>query len=134
MASRFKVQGVCMRVCVHVCTCVCVFVCVGCTFSVSGACIIGYSVFVYTARLVFMKIEPCTSNLTQAQHTYIHMYMCSCRRIDCEQIRSRINQQLIAGRFSHVDLCQLCTKQFCTQYSQFCTQLTKAFIAETLCN
>ena len=24
-----------------------------------------------------------------------------CRRIDCEQLRSRINQQLIAGRFSH---------------------------------
>ena len=32
------------------------------------------------------------------------------RRIDCEQIRSRINQQLIAGRFSHEGLCQLRTK------------------------
>ena len=31
---------------------------------------------------------------------------CSCcRQIDCEQIRSRINQQLIAGHFGHEGLC-----------------------------
>ena len=32
------------------------------------------------------------------------------RRIDCEQIRSRINQQLIAGRFRPEGLHQLRTK------------------------
>ena len=31
-----------------------------------------------------------------------------------------------AGRFGHVGLCQLRTKQFCTQ-------LTKAYVAETSC-
>ena len=39
-----------------------------------------------------------------------HCYALQCGRIDCEQIRSRINQQLIAGRFGHEGLCQLCTK------------------------
>ena len=33
-----------------------------------------------------------------------------CRRIDCEQLRSRINQQLIAGSFGHEGLRQLRTK------------------------
>ena len=33
--------------------------------------------------------------------------MIQCRQIDCEQIRSRINQQLIAGRFGHEGLCIL---------------------------
>ena len=45
-----------------------------------------------------------------------HCYALQCRRVDCEQIRSRINQQLIAGLFSHGGL-------------QFCTQLTKAIVA-----
>ena len=39
-----------------------------------------------------------------------HCYALQCRRIDCEQIRSRINQQLIAGRFGHEGLRQLLTK------------------------
>ena len=34
---------------------------------------------------------------------------------------------MIAGRFGHEGLCQLHTEQFCTQ-------LTKAFVAETSCN
>ena len=34
---------------------------------------------------------------------------------------------MIAGRFGHVGLCQLRTKLFCTQ-------LTKAYVAETSCN
>ena len=38
-----------------------------------------------------------------------------CRRIDGEQICSRINQQLIAGRSGHKDLCQLRTKLKDTQ-------------------
>ena len=65
-------------------------------------------------------------------HTYTHIiiveahcYALQCRRIDCEQIRSRINQQLIAGRFGHECLHQLRTKLVCAQ-------LTKAFIAETI--
>ena len=37
------------------------------------------------------------------------------RRIDCEQIHSRINQQLIAGRFGHEGLRQLRTKLKDTQ-------------------
>ena len=56
-----------------------------------------------------------------------HCYALQSKRIDCEQIRSRINQQLIAGRFGHEGLRQLRTKQFCMQ-------LTKAFVAETSCN
>ena len=36
-----------------------------------------------------------------------------------------------AGRFSHVGLCQLRTKLFF--FSKFCTQLTKAYVAETSC-
>ena len=54
-----------------------------------------------------------------------HCYAIQCRRIDCEQIRSRINPQLIAGRFSHEGLRQLRTKLFCAQ-------LTKAFMVETI--
>ena len=51
------------------------------------------------------------------------MYICRIRRrIDCEQLCSSINQQLIAGRFGHEG--QLCIKWFCVQ-------LTKAFMAET---
>ena len=38
-----------------------------------------------------------------------------CRQIDCEQFRSSINQQLIAGCFGHEGLRQLHTKQFCTK-------------------
>ena len=49
------------------------------------------------------------------------------RRTDLEQIRSRINNNLIVGCFGSVGLCQLCTKLFCTQ-------LTKAYGAETSCN
>ena len=65
-------------------------------------------------------------------------------------MHSRINQQLIAGRFGHEGLRQLRTKLtdtcltnqigFRTQpeanlcVCQFCTQLTKAFMAETSCN
>ena len=40
----------------------------------------------------------------------VHEPILTCRGIDCEQIRSRINQQLIAGHFSHKGLCQLRTK------------------------
>ena len=46
--------------------------------------------------------------------------------------------QLIAGRFGHVGLCQLHTKLLLlykhlsrTAVSQFCMQLTKAYVAET---
>ena len=42
-----------------------------------------------------------------------------CRRIDCEQIRSRINQQLIAGRFGHEGLRQLHTKVYVFAHKQF---------------
>ena len=41
-----------------------------------------------------------------------HCYALQCRQIDFEQIRSRINQQLIAGRFSHEGLHQLHTKLY----------------------
>ena len=51
----------------------------------------------------------------------------TCRRIDCEQIGSRINQKLIAGRFGNEGLHQLHRKLFCMQ-------LTKAFLAEASCN
>ena len=37
-----------------------------------------------------------------------HCYALQCRRIGCEQLRYSINQQLIAGRFGHKALCQLC--------------------------
>ena len=77
-----------------------------------------------------------------------HCYAFQCRRIDCEQIRSRIDQHLIAGRFSHEGLRQLRTKCFVCSWQRplgqnilpltwpltFCTQLTKAFMAETSCN
>ena len=53
-----------------------------------------------------------------------HCYVLQCRQIHCEQIRSRINQQLITGCFGHERLRQLCP---------FCTQLMKAFVAETSC-
>ena len=44
------------------------------------------------------------SNTAQLYHT-IAVYMgLLCRQIDCEQIRSRINQQLVAGYFSHEGL------------------------------
>ena len=36
---------------------------------------------------------------------------------------------MIAGRFGHEGLCQLRT-----ELTEFCTQLTKAFVAETSCN
>ena len=55
-----------------------------------------------------------------------HCYALECRQIDCEQLRSSINQ-LIVGHFSHAGLRQLHTKLFCTQ-------LTKAFMVETSCN
>ena len=42
-------------------------------------------------------------------------------------VAESINQQLIAGRFGHIGLRQLHTKQFCMQ-------LTKAYVAETSCN
>ena len=38
-----------------------------------------------------------------------------------------INQELIAGCFCHIGLCQLHTKLFCMQ-------LMKAYVAETSCN
>ena len=37
-----------------------------------------------------------------------HCYVLQCRRIDCEQIHSRINQQLIAGRFGCVQNSDRC--------------------------
>ena len=43
-------------------------------------------------------------------------------------INSRINNNLIAGRFGHVGLHQLHTNYM------FCMQLTKAYEAETSCN
>ena len=45
----------------------------------------------------------------------VHCYTLQCRRVDCEQICSRINQQLIAGRFGQEGLRQLRTKHRCTQ-------------------
>ena len=49
--------------------------------------------------------------------------------------------QLIAGRFGHVGLRQLHTKLLLlykhlphTAVSQFCMQLTKAYVTETSCN
>ena len=50
---------------------------------------------------------------THAQFNIIeaHCYALQCRRIDCEQLCSSINQQLIAGCFSHKGLHQLRTKQ-----------------------
>ena len=38
-----------------------------------------------------------------------HCYFVDIRRTDCEQTRCRINN-MIAGRFGHVGLCQLRTK------------------------
>ena len=46
-----------------------------------------------------------------------HYYAFHCRWIDCEQICSRINQQLIVGCFGHEG----------AAYKTFCTQLTKTF-------
>ena len=43
-----------------------------------------------------------------------HCYSLQCRPIDCEQIHSRINQQLIAGRFGHKGLRQLHTTDSAT--------------------
>ena len=56
-----------------------------------------------------------------------HCYVVKYSRIDHEQWCSRINQQLIAGHFGHIGLCQLHAKLFCMQ-------LTKAYMAETPCN
>ena len=56
-----------------------------------------------------------------------HCYALQSRQTDCEQIRSRINQQLVAGRFGHKGLHQLCTKNICMQ-------LMKAFVAKASCN
>ena len=53
------------------------------------------------------KREEDNDNVVEA-----HCYALQCRRIDCEQIRSRINQQLIAGRFGHEGLRQLRTNCF----------------------
>ena len=39
-----------------------------------------------------------------------HKQFIACRRIDCEQLCSSINQQLIARHFGHEDLRQLLTK------------------------
>ena len=49
-------------------------------------------------------------NVVEA-HCYAHQYS----RIDCEHIRSRINQQLVAGRFGHEGLRQQSTKLKDTQ-------------------
>ena len=48
-----------------------------------------------------------------------HCYALQCRQIHCEQIRSRINQQLIAGRFGHERLRQLCTFSNQFAYSDY---------------
>ena len=45
-----------------------------------------------------------------------HCYALQCRQIDCEQLRSSINQQLIAGHYSHEGLHQLRTKLNSTQH------------------
>ena len=47
-----------------------------------------------------------------------HCYVLQCTQIDCEQIRSRINQQLIAGHFGHKGPRQLCTKLKDTVYDE----------------
>ena len=69
-----------------------------------------------------MYSHTATHNVVEA-----HCYALQCRRIDGEQLRSSINQQLIAGHFSHEGLRQLRTKLFCMQ-------LTKAFVAKMSCN
>ena len=50
--------------------------------------------------------------------TVFTAYYVQCRRIDCEQSHSSINQQMIAGCFGHEGLCQLHTKQLCTQLTK----------------
>ena len=64
-----------------------------------------------------MVMEWCSYTQEQCYgwHYYNHVVEAHCyalqyRRIDCEQICSRINQQLIAGRFGHESLRQLRTK------------------------
>ena len=71
---------------------------------------------------VVHRNQSCNYSVVEA-----HCYALQCRRIDCEQISSRINQQLIAGRFSQEGLRQLCTKLFSMQ-------LVKAFVAKASCN
>ena len=48
---------------------------------------------------------------------------------DCEQIRSRINQQLIAGHFGHEGLRQLCTKTIFYTSGPLCIYLEQASYA-----
>ena len=63
----------------------------------------------------FKEYYPCVraagtaKTLSNANVVEAHCCTLHCRRIDCEQIRSRINQQLIAGCFSHKGLRQLHT-------------------------
>ena len=49
-----------------------------------------------------------------------HCYAFQCKWIDCELLCSSINKQLIAARFDHVGLCQLCIKLFHTQLTKVC--------------
>ena len=50
-----------------------------------------------------------------------------CRQMGFEQLHSRNNYQLIAGRFGHVGVHRLST-------NQVWLQLTKAYVAETSCD
>ena len=62
-----------------------------------------YMCIAYTLANSYI-ISNCTVNNIRA-----HCYALQCRRIDCEQLRSSIDQQLIAGRFGHEDLRELRT-------------------------
>ena len=86
----------------------------------------------YTHMNLIMHSSALCQSSAMHIYTYMHIivveahcYALQCRRIDCEQIRSRINQQLIARCFSRKGLHQLYTKLFCTQ-------LRKAIMAETI--
>ena len=55
-----------------------------------------------------------------------HCYAPQCRRIDCEQIHSRINQPLIAGRFG--------PKAFLSCIQNVLYAADESLRAETSCN
>ena len=93
-------------VCVRVCVCVCV-VCVCVSVSVCVCCV-----------CVCVVCGVCVCDIVEA-----HCYFVDIGRTDCEQIRSRINNndcRMFRPR-----------RPLSTAYK---TQLTKAFVAETSCN
>ena len=73
--------------------------------------------FIFTGAIYFLIIIHIRTTLHGPE---AHCYVLHCKRIDCEQLRSSINQQLIAGRFSHEGLRHLHTNLFCTQVTKAC--------------